>query len=171
MFTLLQTLSQASSTHLPEREVVLPGSSQAIPQLPDAQPMTYPPEVPCAEDHHDTAKLPESIPMVKGWLQTVTRRGDKNQASHRPDRLSREPTQPAYPRSHSNSRMKGNTAAAITLGPPRIGIIAAAERRLVSVLFFGKQRVHGVSDEPHQRTVAKNTEPEPKQRKPKNQVC
>ena len=111
-----------------EVEVTLSGSSQAIPQLPDAPPATCPPEAPCAKEYHDTAELSSGIPKVKRWLQTVVRRGDKNQCLHQPDRLSREPGQPTHPRSRSNLQARVNTA---NEGPSRM---AAAGSRVSTLL-------------------------------------
>lgn len=135
----IAALSQASSTYLPEREVVLPGSSQALPQLLDALPVTYPFEGPCTEKRHDTAKSFGSIPMVKRWLQTVIGRGDKK-VLHQPEQSSKEPVGPANPQSHSNSPARGSAA---NKKPSRM---AAAQRMPVSVLFFGGQMMCGVSD-------------------------
>ena len=130
VFTSLQELSQTSSIHLPECEVVLPDSSQALPQLPDPLAMTYPPEAPCGVEYHDTAESSGGIPMMKRWLQTVIRRGHENQGSHQPARLFRERIRPANPRSRSNSPARGNTT---NKKPSRM---AAARRRPVSVFFF-----------------------------------
>lgn len=81
------------------------------------------------------------IRVAKRWLQTVIKRGNKNQNSHQPDGISRDPGRAANPRSRSNSPAAGNTSN------ERPSWMAAGQRVRVSVLFFCRQMVRGVSDE------------------------
>ena len=165
MLTSPQTSSPVSSVHVREVEVMPPGSSEVISRLPDALPTIASPPEASPEEHPGTVELSGGLPVMTRWLRTVMRRSEKSQGSHQPDRLSRKPIRPAKPRSRPNSPARGNSA---NKGPSRM---AAAQRRLVSVLIFGRQTARGVSDEPCQRTVAKTIQDEPQKQKPKEQVC
>ena len=143
---------------------MLPGSSAVISQLPDALPIVSPPEA-SLEEYPDAAELSRGILTMKRWLQIMMKRSEKSQSSHRPDRFSGEPIRPDNPRFRFNSMARRSTAS---MRPSRM---AAAQRRLVSVLFLGRQTVCGVSDGPCQRTVAKTIHEEPQKQISEDQVC
>ena len=91
----------------------------------------------------------ESHRHFKRWLQTRFKKTNKNQASQPPDQLSTQSDRPVNPRFDFQSEPTAN----ITTKPP--SRMAATQRARVSIFFFGRQQVCGMSDEASQRTVAK----------------
>ena len=134
----LEPPSPASSTRPREVE----RSLQTAPQLLDSLPMTSPPET---ERHHDATESSRVTPLFKR-LQTRFR---KNRASQPPNQHSAESGQPANLRFGSQSQLTAHIARA---GP---STVAEGRRRPVSVFFFGRDKVCGMSDEAPQNTVGR----------------
>jgi hypothetical protein len=109
--------------------------------------MTSPPES-YPEKHRDAAESPRATPVYKRWFQTRFQKTNKNEATQSLDRLSVESGRPT---SLVNSQSQP-TANIAKNGPSRM---AAGQRVRVSVSFFGREKVCGMSDEASQRSVAK----------------
>ena len=143
MLTLLEPPSPASSAGPREVE----RSLQTTPQLPEPLPMTSPPES-CPEQHRDATQSSRVTPFFKR-LQTRFTKTDKKQAVQPADQHSTESGQPANLRFDSRSQP---TAHIAKTGPPTM---AEGRRRPVSVIFFGREMVCGMSDEASQNTVGR----------------
>jgi hypothetical protein len=145
VLTSLEPPSPASSEG--PREV--DPSLKTTPQLPEALPMTSPPEL-HPERNRDAAESSRVTLVFKSkrWLQKKFEKPNKNQASRPPDQLSTNSGQPVD-RFDSQSQTTANITQS---GPSKY---AAGQRVRVSVFFFGKQQVCGMSDEVSQRSVAK----------------
>jgi hypothetical protein len=141
VLTSLEPPSPASSGG--PREV-----ERTTPQLPGPMPMTSPPES-YPEKPRDAVESPRVPPVSKRWFRTRFKKINKNQASKPPDRLSTKFGHPVRLGFDSQSQPTANVAQN---GPSRY---AAGQRQAVSVLFFGRQQVWGMSDEASQRSVAK----------------
>jgi hypothetical protein len=143
VLTSLEPPSPASSAE--PREV--DPSVQIAPHLPEALPMTSPPEL-HPEKHRDAAESSRVTLVFKSkrWLQKRFEKPNKNQASRPPDRLSTNSGQPVD-RFNSQSQTTANITQS---GPSKY---AGGKRVRVSVFFFGGQQVCGMSDQVSQRTV------------------
>ena len=140
MLTSLEPPSPASSAGPREVE----RSHQTTPQLQEALPMTSPPHS-CPEQHPDAAKSSRVTPFFKR-LQTRFKKTDKKQAVQPPDRLSTETGQPVNLSPDSQSQPTAQKG---------LSSMAETRRQRVSVFFFGRQHVYGMSDEVSQRTVSR----------------
>jgi hypothetical protein len=143
VLTSLEPPSPASSAGLREIE----RSLQTTPQLPEALPMTSPPESYPGKPH-DAVASPRVPPVSKRWFRTRFKKINKNQASQPPDRLSTKSGQPI-------DRVGSQSQPTENIAQNRSSRYAAGKRQAVSVFFFGRQQVCGMSDEVSQRSVAK----------------
>ena len=109
--------------------------------------MTSPPES-YPEKHRDAAKSSRATEVFKRWFQTRFEKTNKNQASQPPDQLSTKADRPVDLRFNYQPQPAANIAKA---GRSRM---AAPQRAQVSVFFFCRQEVCGMSDEASQQTVA-----------------
>jgi hypothetical protein len=121
-------------------------SLQTTPQLPSPLRMISPPE---PEKHRDTGESSKVTPIFKRWLQTRFKKTNKNHASQLREQLSTESGQPVNLRFDYQSQPTANIPIK---APSRM---AAAQRVRVSVFFFGRQQVCGMSDQASQRSIAK----------------
>jgi hypothetical protein len=142
VLTSLEPPSPASSAGPREVE----RSLQTTLQLPEALPMTSPPE---PVKHHDTGESSRVTPVSKRWFRAIFKKIIKNQASQPPEQLSTKSGHPVKLGFDSQSQPTASIAQ------NRSSRYAAGKRQAVSVFFFGRQQVCGVSDEVSQRSVAK----------------
>ena len=143
MLTPLEPPSSASSSGPREVE----RSLQTTSQLPEALPVTPPPES-YPEQHRDTVGSSRVTSVFKQWFQPRLKKTNRNQASQLPDPLSTKSGQPINP-FNSLSQPIAN----IELKEP--SRMAAGQRERVSISFLGRQKMCGMSDGASQRTVAK----------------
>lgn len=97
----LEPLSPASSVDPPE-EVPPLGASQHSPVAP---PVTSFPEG-RPEEKIDTPKLSQGIMVLKRWLPTRIKKGNKDPTLHQPDLVSKDPYHAADHQSRSQSPVR-----------------------------------------------------------------
>jgi hypothetical protein len=144
VLTSLEPPSPASSAGPREVE----RSLQTTPQLPGSLPMTFPPE---PEKHRDTGESPSVMPVSKRWFWARFKKIHKNQASQPPDQLSTKS-------GHPIDRVGSQTQPTEHIAQNRSSRYAPGKRQAVSVFFFGRQQVCGMSNEVSQRSVGKSVD-------------
>jgi hypothetical protein len=143
---LLEPPSPASSAGPREVE----RSLQTTPQLSGPLPVTSPLES-YPEKPRDTAESPRVPPVSKRWFRTRFKKINKNQASQPPDQLSTNS-------GHPIDRVGSQTQPTENIAQNRPSRYAAGKRQAVSVFFFGRQQVCGMSNEVSQRSVGKSVD-------------
>ena len=144
MLTLLESLSLSSSSNPREDEVLPVGSSHAISQSSNAQPMTSPPEA-RAEENVDTVESSNRRSILKKWLQ---RKSEKSSAPHKPDRLSGKSRKPAdHPSpSHSPSRVDDRHEGPSTMAAGQRKRVSVCPRLTMGNLTYRSEQLQKLSD-------------------------
>ena len=119
---MLKPSSPESSAHY-EDEVPPLDASHTVPQPSDAIPVTYPP-LARAEEHVDTLESSHGIRKFTNWVQTRTKKRNKDSTLHDPDRVPEKSRRPSDGQSPPAAR-----ADATSEGPSRM---AAGQRVPVS---------------------------------------